>query len=191
MNIGIVVEGPSDGAVYRTLIRRIRNDIDKLQVRECGGKYRLKNMFLGFLKEFQRNHAWQINVAFVIRDSDCKPPQPIEVDLRNVLHRSGFAPQFPIEFFATKCQLETWLLADENAINQVSQRRGKNLRVGPVEIQFEIDNSAKKHFMAQLSKVRLPASPQVYKDVADIADIARIAERCPSFQQFIDRVRAH
>ena len=191
MNIGIVVEGPSDGTAYPTLIRRIRNDVGNVQVRECGGKSGLKNKFLGFLKEFQRNHAWQINVAYVIRDSDCKPPQPIEEQLRNVLRESGFAPDFPVEFFATKCQLETWLLADENAINQVSQRRGKNLKVGPAEIQFETDNGAKERFLEQLSKARLPASPQVYREIAEIADIARIAARCPSFQQFIHRVRAH
>ena len=166
------------------------NDIGRLQVRECGGKYRLKNTFLGFLKEFQRNHAWQINVAFVIRDSDCKPPQEIEEQLRRVLHESGFA-HFPVEFFATKCQLETWLLADENAINQVSQHRGKNKQVGSVEFQFETDNSAKNRFLEQLSKASLPATPQVYKQIADVADISRIAARCPSFQQFIRRVRAH
>jgi hypothetical protein len=172
-------------------MRRIRNDIGVLQVRECGGKYRLKNTFPGFLKEFQRNRAWQINVAFVIRDSDCRPPQEIEGQLLKLLRESGFAPHFPVEFFATKCQLETWLLADENAINQVSQRRGKNGRVEPVEFQFDTDNSAKIRFLGQLLKASLPATPQVYKEIADVADIARIAARCPSFQQFTRRVQAH
>jgi hypothetical protein len=161
MNIGIVVDGSSDGAAYPALIRRIRNDVDQLQIRPCGGKSRLKNAFVGFLKEFQRNPAWHINTAFVIRDSDCKPSQPIEDQLESTLHESGFAPNFPVQFFATKCQLETWLLADENAINQVSQRRGKNKQVGPVEFQFEIDNRAKERFLEQLSKASLPANPQV------------------------------
>src|SRR5258708_21594764 len=98
MNIGIVVEGPSDGTAYPALIRRIRNDVGRLQVRECGGKFGLKNKFLGFLKEFERNHAWQLNAVFVIRDSDCKPPQPIEAQLRNALRDSDFAPHFPAEF---------------------------------------------------------------------------------------------
>jgi hypothetical protein len=191
MNIGIVVEGPSDGKTYPALIRKIRIDVDKLQVRECGGKTNLKNKFLGFLKEFQRNHAWQINAAYVIRDSDCEPSRPIEEQLRNVLLESGFAPDFPVDFFATKCQIETWLLADENAINHVSQRRGKNRTVGPAEIQFEIDNSAKERFLEQLSKAGLPANPEVYKEIAENADIARIVLRCPSFQQFIRRIQGH
>jgi uncharacterized protein DUF4276 len=189
MNIGIVVEGPSDGTAYPALIRRIRNDVSHLQVRVCRGKSRLKNTFIGFLKEFHRNPAWQINTAFVIRDSDCRPAQPIEEQLQTILRESGFAPDFPVQFFATKCQLETWLLADENAINQVSQRRGKNKRVGPVEIQFEIDNNAKERFLEQLLKASLPADPEVYKEIADLVDIDRIAARCPSFRQFIRRVR--
>jgi hypothetical protein len=191
MNIGIVVEGPSDFAVYPVLMRRIRNDIDGLQVRACHGKSKLKNKFLDILKEFERNPAWQINLAFVIRDSDCMPPQEIEAQLLKVLRESPFDPHFPVEFFATKCQLETWLLADENAINQVSQRRGKNRQVGPVEFQFEADNGAKNRFLGQLLKASLPATPQVYKEIADIADIARIAACCPSFREFTRRVRAH
>jgi len=191
MNIGVVVEGPSDAATYPVLMRRIRNDIGRLQVRECEGKYRLKNAFPGILKEFQRNHAWQINVAFVIRDSDCRPPQQIEEQLRNVLRGSGFDPHFPVELFATKCKLETWLLADENAINEVSQRRGKSGHVGPVEFQFETDNSAKVRFQEQLSKASLPTTPQVYKEIAVVADISRMAILCSSFRQFILRVRAH
>src|ERR1700687_6353146 len=101
MNIGIVVEGPSDGAAYPVLMRKIRNDIDGLQVRPCYGRSKLKNKFLDILKEFHRNHAWQINVAFVIRDSDCKPSQQIEEELLQVLRESSFDPHFPVKFFAT------------------------------------------------------------------------------------------
>jgi len=189
MNVGIVVEGPSDGTTYPILMQRIRNDFGMRQVRECGGKYRLKNAFLGFLKEFQRNPAWQINVAFVIRDSDCKPPQEIEEQLRKVLRESGFAPHFPVEFFATKCQLETWLLADENAINEVSKRRGKNKQIGPAQIEFESYKPAKELFQKRLSGVGLPFDPQVYKEVASLADIARITASCRHFQKFVDKVR--
>lgn len=86
MNVGLVVEGPTDEAAYRVLVHRIRNNVAALQVRPCGGKSRLKNGFVGYLKEFQRNNAWQINVAFVIRDSDCDSSQQIEQQLRDVLN---------------------------------------------------------------------------------------------------------
>ena len=111
MNIGLVVEGPTDEAAYRILVRRIRANVGTLQVRPCGGKSRLKHGLVGHLKEFQRNNAWQINTAFIIRDSDCHPPQQIEQQLRDVLNASGFAPNFRVEFFATPCKLESWLIS--------------------------------------------------------------------------------
>jgi hypothetical protein len=191
MSISIVVEGSSDGATYPILMKKIRNDIGKPQVRECGGKSNLKNLFVGFLKEFQRNHAWQIHVAFVIRDSDCKPPQQIEEQLRKVLHQSGFAPRFRVEFFATKCQLETWLLADENAINQVSHLRGKNKQVAPITIQLESHEKAKELFHERLSIAELRPTTPIYEEIARAADIKRIASRCPNFRQFTEKVLAH
>lgn len=190
MNIGIVVEGPSDGAAYPVLMRRIRNDVNQLQVRECGGKSRLKHGFVGFLKEFQRNPAWQVDSAFVIRDSDCKPAQPIEDQLESLMRESDFDPQFSVQFFAIKCQLETWLLADERAINHVSRRRGKNLDVQRVDFQFDTDNRAKDLFSIQLRMADLPPSPQVYGEIAGVTNLDCVAERCPSFQRFRAKLQA-
>ncbi|SRR5713226_81985 len=190
MNVAVVVEGPSDGASYPVLMQKIRGDLEVSQLRECGGKSKLKNVFPSFLKEFQRNHAWQIDIAFVIRDSDCAASQEVEEQLRNVLDRSGFKPNLTVEFFAVKCDLETWLLADEHAINHVSSRRGKNKQVGAAKIRFEADRNAKEIFLEQLSKVDLRADPQVYREIANSVDIARIAALCPSFRRFITKIRA-
>lgn len=98
--------------------------------------------------------------------------------------------RFPVHFHATKCEIETWLLADENAINRVSQQRGKNKQVGAVTIQFESHRDAKELFQKVLSNADLPADARVYKEIAAAADIGRIAARCPSFEQFADKVRA-
>ncbi len=187
MNVGIVVEGPSDRATYPILMRRIRNDISRPQARDCGGRFKLKEAFPYFLEEFQRNPAWQIDAAFVIRDSDCKPSHGIEDDLRRALNDSRF--DFPIEFFAAKCDLETWLLVDENAINQVSRQRGKNKQVEPVQFQFESEK-AKKLFQAQLSKADLRPVPDVYKEIAACMDLEQTAVRCASFRAFVTRIRS-
>lgn len=184
MNVGIVVEGASDRLTYPTLMRRIR-DIDRPQARECGGRFKLKDVFPYFLEEFQRNPAWRIDVAFVIRDSDCNPPQRIEDDLRKAFDDSRF--DFPVEFFATKCDLETWLLVDEHAINQVSRQRGKNKQVEPAQFRFESE-PAKKLFRTQLSKANLRPVPEVYREIAACMDLARAAKTCSSFRQFVDRI---
>lgn len=167
MNVGIVVEGLDDFYAYPTLIRRIRGDIGKWQVRECGGRSKLKNRFLNFLKEFHRNHAWQIDAAFVIRDSDCRPPEQVEKQLRDDLDGSGFNPSFPVEFFAPQCVLESWLLGDLEAVRTVAEQRGHGAAVAPLQVQVANANHAadKDVFIQVLSYFTLPATPVVYGEV--------------------------
>jgi hypothetical protein len=192
MNIGLVVEGSTDDVTYRTLARRIRNNIGELQVRPCGGKTKLKNGFIGHLKEFQRNHAWQIDAAFVIRDSDCYPPLEIEQQLRQVLHASGFNPEFRVEFFATPCMLESWLLSDIGAIGTVSAQRGHIAGFLPPHIQIAnaISSADKNVFIQVLTHFGLPATPTVYREVAALANLTSIGNRCNYFREFMRRVNA-
>jgi hypothetical protein len=192
MNVGIVVEGQNDLVAYLRLIQRIRNDITGCQLRPCGGKSRLKNGFVNFLREFQRNPAWQIDVALVIRDSDCSSPQPIEDQLQDVLGVSGFTPQFPVEFFAIPCMLESWLLGDLGAFPTLAAQRGHGVGMGPPNIQIANSNSSgdKDAFLQVLSHFMLPATPAVYGEVAALANLALIGNRCTYFREFMRRIRA-
>jgi hypothetical protein len=192
MNVGIVVEGQNDLAAYPRLIQRIRNDINAYQLRQCGGKSRLKHGFVNFLKEFERNPAWNIDVAFVIRDSDCNPSQPIEGQLEGILEASGFTPQFPAEFFATSCMLESWLLSDLDAIRAVAVQRGHIAGVLPPNIQIaKAPSSADKVAFTQvLTHFALPATPPVYGEVAALANLTLIRNRCTHFREFMRRINA-
>ncbi len=190
MIIGIVVEGDHDSAVYRELIRRIRDDIEDIPSKPCGGHTRLMEQFVGWLKEFEWGSWPPVNKAIVIRDSDCSDPAGWERRMEQKLDQSHFRPSFPVHFHATKCETESWLLADENAINQVSAQRGKNRRVPSVTIQLESHKDAKELFVERLSGAKLPADPKVYREIASVADIDRIAARCPHFQRFVEKVRA-
>lgn len=189
MNVGLVVEGEFDDASYRRLLPRVRTDTIVLQVRPCGGKSRLKNKFVELLKELQRNPAWQLDLAFVIRDSDCDPPLPIEKQLRRVLGASGFKPKFRVEFFATPCMLESWLLSDLAAVQKVAARR-RHGSVAPLDIQVPNSNSVedKETFIGVLKHFGLPATPPVYADIAAIADLGLIGDRCTYFREFARRL---
>jgi hypothetical protein len=191
MNVGMVVEGPFDGSTFRRLIPRIHGDISELQVRECLGKSRLKNLFVSFLKEFQRNHAWQINAAFVICDSDCNPSRPIEEQLRNILSTSAFTPAFRVEFFAVGCMVESLLVSDLEAIRRVAVERGHAAGVGPLNIQIGNANSStdKEVFLQVLRHFGLPATPVVYGEIAALANLNMVANRCNYFPDFVRRVR--
>ena len=137
MNIGIVVEGERDGAAYPELIRKIRNDVDTILSEACGNDVRLMKQFVGWLKHFEWHAEVSVDKAFVIRDSDCSDPLIWETKMGEILAQSRFVPSFPVHFYATKCEIETWLLADEEAINQVAHNRRKQGSVSAVAIPLE------------------------------------------------------
>jgi hypothetical protein len=189
MNIGIVVEGERDRAAYPEFIRKIRDDVEIVLAEPCGNDIRLMEKFVGWLKHFQWHAEITVNKALVIRDSDCSDPAAWESRMGQILAQSYFVPSFPVHFHATKCEVETWLLADENAINQVARNRGKQAAVSAVTVQLESHRNAKELFQRVLLKVRLPVDPKVYQEIANAACIDRIAAVCPHFQRFVERVR--
>ncbi len=193
MNVGLVVEGPTDEAVYRILLQRIRNNLGALQVRPCGGKSKLKHSFVGHLKEFQRNAAWQINAAFILRDSDCHTPLKIEQQLRDVLSASGFTPNFPVEFFATPCMLESWLVSDIGAIRTVAGGRGANSEAHLEHLLITPQQSANDDdaFNRVLIEMGLPRTPAVYAEIASGMDFTLVKQRCGYFREFCRRVALH
>src|SRR6266852_4248781 len=165
MNFGIVVEGNQDSAAYPELIKKIRDDIESIFPIPCGGVGTLKKEFINSLKQFKWRAPHSIDKALVIMDSDCADAFVWEERLGQIYEQSHFKPTFPVHFHATKCKLETWLLADENAINQASQQRGKNKRVTAVTIDLESNKGAKELFQKQLSRADLPATPRVYQEI--------------------------
>jgi hypothetical protein len=125
-----------------------------------------------------------------MRDSDCDAPRALEDELGRILDQSGFREKLtlPVHFYATRCMVETWLLADENAVNTVARQRGKVPSAQAVPDPLEGTTNAKALFLRMLSQAQLPADPAVYAEVAATADIDRIKQRCPYFQHFIDCV---
>jgi len=190
MDLGVIVEGQFDRSSHVELIRRIHSNISSVQIRDCGGKSRLKTTFVNYLREFQRNPAWSIDAAVVIRDSDCRAPNGIEQQLNGVLASSGFQPSFRVEFFAIPCMLESWLLSDVAAIAQVARARGATPGTAMPTIANAYNPGDKETFRNVLSHVGLLSTPAVYGEIARLADFPRISARCPYFSDFCNRIGA-
>lgn len=190
MVLGIVVEGEFDCGVYSTLIQRIRPDVEHVLPRPCQGVAGVRRKFVAWLKYFQWNSGYQIGKVLVIRDSDRQDPRAAEDELDRILDQSGFREKLtlPVHFYATRCMVEAWLLADESAVNKVAQERRKAGAARPVADPLEGATDAKARFRRMLSQARLPADPAVYAQVAAAADIDRIKQRRPYFHRFIECV---
>jgi hypothetical protein len=190
MNVGIIVEGGDDVATYPILIKRIDPRVRKVYARECGSRQKLKDKFVVYLKEFSLNPAaFDITRVVVIRDSDCNDPVPIEHELQAILAHSRLRVAFPVAFHATKCKLESWLLADERAINRISYRRGGPGGMSQIGLNLEVHKDTDDLYRATLSNVRLQDTSAVMREIAEQADINIIAQRCPYFREFIQKVR--
>lgn len=189
MRFGIVVEADRDAAAYREIIQKIRGDIEEVIAEPCGNDTKLMATFVQKLKVFQWGLTEKPHKAIVIRDSDCRDGAHWEEKMRQIFERGRLRLDFEVAFHATKCELESWLLADEDAVNRVSQQRRKNGRAQRVHVQLETHRDAKELFRRMLSQADLPADPQVYKEVAKYIDIERIGQRCPSFARFVDKIR--
>jgi len=158
--------------------------------RPCGGIPALPKRFVGWLKDFQYHEEHPIDKALVIRDSDRKDPEKLEADLKNLLNKSGFTPTFPVHFYATRCMVETWLLADEQALGKASLVRGRTRSIKCVNARLEEIKDPKPLFLAKLSEAGLSADDKVYEEMACAADLDRIAERCWHFYEFRKHVHA-
>jgi len=189
MNAAIIVEGPDDVAVYQILVKRINRAIERIYARECLGRQKLKNKFVYLLGEFASNpHPFNLATAIVIRDSDCNDPQRIEQELQDIFVRLGQRMPFPVRFHATKCKLECWLLADEQAINSVSMLRGGAGGIQPIAGDLESLREADVIYRQTLSKAGLQDTGQVMREIAQRARLERIAERCPRFRNFTQKI---
>jgi hypothetical protein len=160
--------------------------VHRVLARPCQNVVGVRRKFIACLKHFQWHAGYEIGKALVIRDSDCHDPRAVEEELARILDQSGFRPnpKLPVHFYATRCMVETWLLADENAVNNVARNRGKPGAAESVGDPLEGRTDAKKLFRHVLSQAELPADPAVYAEVARAADLGRIAQRCPYFRRF-------
>jgi hypothetical protein len=153
----------------------------------CGGVTEIPKRFVGLLRGFEYK---SIDKALVIRDSDWKDPQTAEAELNGRLSKSGFKPTFPVHFYATRCMVETWLLADEQAVSKIALSRGGTRSIKAVNKRLEEIMDPKVPFRAMLSQAGLPDDEKVYEGIASAADLDKIAERCPRFAEFRTYVHA-
>ena len=185
MNVGIIVEGPDDHAVYKVLLKRINPAIQRVYPHECGGRHKLKNKFVPLLKVFEGNPAaYRLSKVIVIRDSDCQDPRPLEEEMRRTLDASGLQTSFEVAFHATKCKLESWLLADLDAISAVSASRGGSRVSETFDADLETMREADVVYRRVVRTAGLQDTSAVMGKIAEAASLERISERCPRFRDF-------
>jgi hypothetical protein len=186
---GLIVEGQFDAGVYEELIRKICPEVNDIRVRIAGDRAQIMKKFASLLRTMEHITAQggPVDKALVIRDADCLDAAKIEAEMHKSASRQGFAFPEGIGFHAVKQEMETWLLADPNAINRVAALRSGR-PVPRVPDPLECIQDAKEKLMATLSRSGLNYTSAVCNEIARETDLAILRIRCPSFQVFEQKV---
>lgn len=162
--IGLIVEGPFDGAALQELVRRCSVVATTIISRPCGGKERLFSRFPGFLEEFRYiKEGSNVDKALVVCDAHQKDPEGEIKRLANRIATRKYP--FPIKYCVIVQEIEAWLLANEVVDPE-----------GLVDPKTELEN--------RLSVKGISYTQEVARRLASGINLETLQHRCHSFQAF-------
>ena len=181
---GLIVEGDGDLCVFEHLIRKVNSPGAAIYPLQCGGVNRLMKVFPALLKRFEYSHeGGPVDGALVIRDSDNKPIDEVLKQMAEKLENRNYKFPRGVELCCVHRKLDTWLLADESAINAVSQSRGGKT-IARINETLEDIVRPKERLQKVLSEAKLNYSPAVLGEIAAQIDLQQLAYRVRSFERF-------
>lgn len=183
------MEGPYDVAVYQELLRKITPTLGRIVPRPAGGVPSLLRLLLGLLRDLENAvNGKPVDKVLVIRDTNGKDAAQLEKDLADRIHGQSFAFAHGIQFHAIRRTVETWLLADAVAINEVAAARGGR-PISEVHGEVEEIEDPKDRFVRLLSVAGLPFDSAVCREIAAHARLEVLRYRCPSFRSFEEKAK--
>lgn len=186
---GIVIEGSFDEAVYPVFVRKIANNDVTIYTRPCGGVSKLMEKFAALLQELQHvQQGTAVEKALVIRDSNGKSLSDLHNTFQEKIANREFSFPHGVHFCITRREMETWLLADEQAIHDVVFRRSGRDISGVVNGALEDIVDPKDRLIRMLSGAKVPYDPAVCRELAQETRLEQLRYRCPSFRSFEDKV---
>jgi hypothetical protein len=149
--------------------------------------------FPTLLQTFEYAHnGGPVDGALVIRDCDNKAAADVLNQMKERLGRKTYNFPRGVELCVVKKQLDSWLLADANAINIVSgSRRMGNSRhrtVARINETIEEITHPKDRLQRILSDVKLIYTSAVLGEIAAAIDLRELEDRIPSFMSFKESV---
>lgn len=185
---GLIVEGSYDRAMYEALIPRICGENPSFKTRVCNGVSELRKKFPIYLRNLEEAlQGNPVDKALVIRDSGGKDPTAIKTEMEERIHGMAFAFPRGVELCIIRRTMETWLLADAEAINTVALARGGR-PIQEVKGALEDIDDPKGKLKSVLSEARIEYTDRVSAEIASHLRIDRLESGCPSFRTFKQNV---
>ena len=175
---GLIVEGEYDAAALTELIRRCAEGNIEVIPRQCAQKGSLMKKFPAYLQELRwANRGQAVDKALVIRDADGKNLQELIARMETSIVSRSYP--FPVKFVVIVQELETWLLADHEALSMVTQKR-----ISEINSPLESLVDPKRRLQSMLSEAGIAYTAEVARKIAAATILERIEYRCSSFHTF-------
>lgn len=185
---GLVAAGNYDVSVLGTLLRRLRPDLLRVVPRGCGNDYKVTTTFRSRIREFMYvNDGRPADKAIVVRDTHGSTPERVLQRLREANVEDY---PFPVEFAVVVPAIESWLLADHNALTTVTHERGTPTQYPPPDRSPEQMLDPKQRISELLASAQVPYTEVVAARIAELASLERIEQLCRSFT-FFKRAAEH
>lgn len=189
-SVGGVSEGEKDKAVLEALIPRILPDTDQVLFLVAGNKPQLMKKFSGLLRGLEHItiRGGPVDKAIVVRDADNRDFAQLEREMAEKIQGRTYLFPSAVQVHAICQELETWLLADVNAINRVAQERsGRSVRRA-IPRPLEVIMQPSILFQDVLSEARLNYTAEVCGRIAAELSLDTLRTECPSFVRFETKI---
>jgi len=173
--IGFIVEGPSDEKVAEELSRKLRI---QSKIKQMHGTINPKKAkaFADLLLDMDCENV------LILKDSHCSDPAKIEKNLRDRLIEESLRDKIDreVKICIVVHAIESWLLADEEAIADYLGSRVKGINNPENECKPDevLDEIFRKHGKDYLKGGEAP------REIAKRLSLEKVAKKCPSFIKF-------
>jgi len=173
--IGFVVEGPSDEKVVEEICQKLQI-LQKIKKMRKAMNPRKVKAFADFLLDQNCENV------IILKDSHCSDPENIEKNLRDRLIEESLRDKIDreVRICIVVHAIESWLLADEEAIGDYLRSKVKGIHNPENECQPEdvLDGIFKKNNREYLKGGEAP------REIAKRLSLEKVAKKCPSFIKF-------
>jgi len=178
--IGLIVEGESDRRALEKIFSRIGVDVEFRIVQ--GFPVRKIN---AFAREMRNSGCKKV---LILRDTECKEKIERYEELKDKIRELE-----GIEVCFAQCSLESWLLADEEAIESLLRERTRK----PVKIEIisnpesipDPKNKMNEIFRRtkgfKLGYIEVTHAPEI----ASRANISKLEEKCQNFREMMKKIK--
>ncbi len=174
--IGLLVGGPTERGCYETLSRRLGAVADIRIPGRPGGEDRLLDTRI-ILNLCSAYRPQRVSRILIVIDSECDPLNLRQTASARVLRAIRQEIRIPMSYFFVRCMLESWFLADREALRLFLRRPVGNQRFGSSQDKKVLQSIVRK---AKGDCIEARDWPKL----AELVDVDQLARMSTNFTDF-------